>query len=90
MNQHLTVPVIRAAIDEADNIFLKALATRFRAVRHLKEIKRETGMQIESPSREAELKDKWKKKAQELDLPRELTLLILDFILAESKRIQAA
>lgn len=90
MTQHLTIPVIRTAIDEADDILLKALATRFRAVRHLKEIKRETGMQVESPSRETELKEKWKKKSQELDIPTELALLILDFILAESKRLQSA
>lgn len=87
---HLTIPTIRAAIDDADDILLKALAARFRAIRHLKEIKRDTGMQVESASREAELKDKWKKRAQELNIPQELSLLILDFILAESKRIQSA
>lgn len=90
MTQHLTIPVVRAAIDEADDILLKALATRFRAIRHLKEIKRDTGVPVESPSRETELKTRWKKKSEELDLPPELTLLILDFILAESKRTQSA
>lgn len=87
---HLTIPTVRAAIDDADDILLKALAARFRAIRHLKEIKRETGMQIESTSREAELKDKWKKKAHDLNIPSELALLILDFILAESKRLQSS
>lgn len=87
---HLTIPTVRAVIDDADDILLKALAARFRAIRHLKEIKRDTGMQVESASRETELKEKWKKRAQELNIPPELTLLILDFILAESKRIQSA
>ncbi|MBP7114554.1 MAG: chorismate mutase [Candidatus Peribacteraceae bacterium] len=90
MTQHLTIPLIRAAIDEADDILLKALATRFRAIGHLKDIKRDTGVQVESPSRETELKARWKKKAEELRLPTELTLLILDFILAESKKIQSS
>ncbi len=89
-NEHLTIPLIRQAIDEADDILLKALAARFRAIRHLKIIKNETEMQIESPSREAELKARWKAKAQELDILPELALLILDFVLAESKRIQSA
>lgn len=86
----LTIHGIRSVIDDADDILLKALAARFRAIRHIKEVKRETGMQVESTSREAELKDKWKKRAQELNIPQELALLILDFILAESKRIQSA
>jgi len=89
MDQHLTIPTVRAIIDDADDILLKALAARFRAIRHLKEIKRDTGMQVESSSRETELKTKWKQKAVELGIPPELTLLILDFILAESKRIQS-
>ncbi len=86
----LTIHGIRSVIDDADDILLKALAARFRAIRHIKEVKRETGMQVESTSRETELKDKWKKRAQELNIPQELALLILDFILAESKRIQSA
>ncbi len=86
----LTIHGIRSVIDDADDILLKALAARFRAIRHIKEVKRETGMQVESTSREAELKDKWKKRALELNIPQELALLILDFILAESKRIQSA
>lgn len=86
----LTIHGIRSVIDDADDILLKALAARFRAIRHIKEVKRETGMQVESTSREMELKDKWKKRAQELNIPQELALLILDFILAESKRIQSA
>lgn len=90
MTKHLTIPTLRAAIDEADDIILRALGARFRAVHHLKELKRETGMQVESASREAELKSRWKKKAKELDIPEELALLILDFLLTESKRIQSA
>jgi chorismate mutase len=90
MTKPLTIPEIRQTIDEADDILLKALAARFRAVHVLKEIKKATGVQVESPSREAELKARWKKKAQELDLTPELALLILDFLLMESKRIQNA
>jgi chorismate mutase len=85
---NLSIADIRRAIDEADDILLKALAARFRAIKHLKEIKRQTDMQIESPSREAELKTRWKQKAAELGLAPELALLMLDFILTESKRLQ--
>lgn len=90
MSHPLTIPQIRAAIDEADDILLKALSARFRAIRHLALIKKDIDMQIESPSRETELKERWKKKADELGVPSPLALLILDFILAESKRIQSA
>lgn len=87
---HLTIPVLREAIDDADDILLKALAARFRAIRHLRDIKRDTDMKVESPSREAELKQTWKAKAQKLEIPEELALLMLDFILAESKRVQSS
>ncbi len=90
MTQQLTIPLVRVAIDEADDILLKALAARFRAIRHLKKMKSDAGLQVENPARELELKDRWKKKAIELDVPPELTLLILDFILAESKRLQSS
>lgn len=89
MTKHVTIPIIREAIDEADDILLRALATRFRAVRHLRDIKRQADIQVESPSREEEIKERWKAKAKELDLSPELVLLILDFLLTESKRIQS-
>lgn len=89
MTKHVTIPLIREAIDEADDILLRALATRFRAVRHLRDIKRQADIQVESPSREEEIKERWKTKAKELDLSPELVLLILDFLLTESKRIQS-
>lgn len=89
MSDQLSIADIRRAIDEADDILLKALAARFRAIRHLRDIKKATGMQVESLSREAELKARWKTKAEELDLSPQLALLILDFILTDSKEIQS-
>ena len=88
MSTPLSIADIRRTIDEADDILLKALTARFRAIKYLKEIKRATDMQIESPSREAELKARWKARAEELGLAPELPLLMLDFILIESKRLQ--
>lgn len=81
---------IRKAIDDADEILLRALATRFRAVAHMKELKRDAQMQIESSSRETELKALWKKRAKTYGVSEELALLILDFILSESKRVQGS
>ena len=89
MTNHLTIPTVRATIDDADDILLRALGARFRAIRHLRDMKREAGMSVESPSREQELKTTWKTKAHELNIPPELALLVLDFILTESKRIQS-
>lgn len=89
MSDQLSIADIRRAIDEADDILLKALAARFRAIRHLRDIKKATGMQVESLSRETELKTRWKTKAEELDLSPQLALLILDFILTDSKEIQS-
>lgn len=84
-----TIATLREAIDEADEILLRALGARLRAVRLLKNVKSDTGMRVESASREAELKAQWKKRAKELKIPEELALLILDFLLTESKRIQS-
>lgn len=89
MSHPITIPEIRETIDEADDILLRALSARFRAIRHLSLIKKDINMQIESPSRETELKERWKKRADELGVPSPLALLILDFILVESKRIQS-
>lgn len=79
---------VRRAIDEADAIFLKALAARFRAVRHMKTVKNASGISAEDLSRETVLKDLWREQARDLDIPVELALLILDCVLVESKKIQ--
>lgn len=85
-----TVADIRMAIDEADAILLKALAARFRAVKCLAMIKSESEMPVEDARREVELKANWKLQAKKLDLPEPLALLMLDFILAESKKAQGS
>lgn len=79
---------VRTAIDEADAILLKALAARFRAVRHLKTVKQVSGIAVEDSEREKILKEAWRKQAQDFEIPTELALLILDCILIESKNIQ--
>ncbi len=84
----MLVEEIRLAIDEADAILLKALAARFRAIRHLRTIKTAGQLPVEDTEREAMLKQAWKKQAIELDIPVELALLMLDCILVESKKIQ--
>lgn len=79
---------VRKAIDEADSIFLKALASRFRAIRHLRTVKNASGIPAEDLEREKALKELWKKQAVALDIPIELALLMLDCIFVESKKIQ--
>ena len=83
-----TLESIRETIDDADDILLRALGARLEAVRHLREYKKIEGLPAEDKEREAELKEKWKERAAELKIPKELALLILDFLLTESKRIQ--
>jgi chorismate mutase len=89
MNNSQRIDEIRQAIDDTDDILLKALATRFRAVKQLGRVKNAANIPVENSEREAEMKARWKKKAQELNIPEELALFILDFILAESKRTQS-
>ena len=84
----VTIDEIRTAIDETDAILLKALAARFRAIRALKKLKKHEGVPLEDLNREAQLKALWKQQARELGVPESLALLMLDFILAESKRTQ--
>ncbi len=84
------VDEVRRAIDEADTILLKALAARFRAVRHLRAVKKVSGIPVEDVARERVMKESWKEQAKELQISPELALLMLDFILAESKKIQGS
>ncbi len=88
MDSSLTIAEVRHAIDEADTVLLKALATRFRAIEHLKVLKKELRVATEDSARERDLKMKWKEQAKTLKISEELALLLLDFILAESKRMQ--
>ena len=86
----LTLADIRRAIDDADEIILRAIATRMKAVAHLKAIKSAKGLPIKDPVRERIVKSAWKEKAIALGIKPELALLILDFLLEDSKRIQRA
>ncbi len=85
-----TLEEIRDLIDEADKLLLLTLGKRFRAIGFLKKLKSATGMPTEDLKREEAVKALWKQRAQENNIPEPLALLILDFILAESKRIQSA
>ena len=87
--EHPTVEELRAAITAADEIVIRALAARFRAIERLKELKKENGMPVEDAARETKVKEYWKKSAAEHDVPESLALLLLDFILSESKRLQS-
>ena len=84
----LSLDDIRKAIDEADEIILRTIATRMKAVSHLKAIKTEKGLPITDAVRERILKSKWKERADALNIRPELALMILDFLLSESKRLQ--
>ena len=84
----VTVDEVRAAIDEADTLLIRALGARFRALEFLKRIKKAEKLSIEDKAREAQLKEQWKKQAKQHKVPEHLALLMLDFILSESKRIQ--
>ncbi len=86
---NLSLKDVRRAIDESDKILLKALGARFRAIKYLGQLKKIEKIPVEDSSRERELKAIWKKQAKALELNEEFVLLILDFILAESRRIQS-
>lgn len=85
----LTITSVRKSIDDADEILLRALAARFAAVEHLKVLKKKEGKTVVDADREEEIKVLWKKRAAKLGLREELVLLVLDFILAESRRLQS-
>lgn len=79
---------LRKAIDDADEIILRALAARFEGAKQLKLVKTEKKIPIEDLPREDAIKKRWKKRAAELGIREELALMILDFLLSESKRLQ--
>lgn len=80
---------LRKAIDDADEIILRAIAARMEGVRQIAQVKQQRKMPIEDTKREDELKKRWKKRSTELGIAPELALLILDFLLTESKSIQS-
>jgi len=88
MSSTPTLADVRRSIDEADDILLKAMAARFRATALIKTMKKAEKLPIEDAEREKQLKARWKERARSLGLREELALLMLDFILTESKRIQ--
>ena len=87
-NDIATLEEIRELIDEADKLLLLTLGKRFRAVGFLRKLKNATGIRIEDAKREEAVRELWKRHAKESNVPEELALLMLDFILSESKRIQ--
>lgn len=86
----LTLDDVRSAIDAADEIILRAIATRMKAVAHLKVLKDAKGLPVTDAVRERILKSQWKEKAIALGIKPELALLILDFLLEDSKRLQSS
>jgi len=80
---------LRKAIDDADEIILRALAARFEGIAQMKIVKAEKNISVEDTKREDQLKKHWKKRAKELGIREELALVILDFLISESKRLQA-
>lgn len=85
----MELPELRKAIDDADEIILRAIAARFEGAKQLKVVKQEQKLPVEDLKREDALKTRWKKRAKELGIREELALLVLDFLIAESKRIQS-
>ena len=88
-NERATIEDIREAIDVADGAILKSLGARMRLIEFLRRLKKLTGGPIEDRVREAAVKQRWKTLAKEEGVREELALLILDFLLSESKRIQS-
>lgn len=86
---HPTIEELRLAIDAADEIIIRALQARFRAIEALHDLKSGAGMPVEDLGREENVKALWKAHAKALNVPEHLALLILDFILAESKKLQS-
>ena len=80
---------LRKAIDDADEIILRAIAARFEGARQIKELKKEKKIPVRDPEREEVIKSHWKKRSDELSIRQELALLVLDFLLEESRRIQS-
>lgn len=87
---HPTIAELRLAIDAADEIIIRALEARFRAVESLHELKTAANLPVEDTKREEQIKAHWKASAHDHKIPESLALLMLDFILAESKRLQSS
>ena len=85
----MDLPELRKAIDDADEIILRAIAARFAGIEHLKIVKGQRKLPVEDLKREEQIRNRWKKRAAELGIREELALVILDFLLSESKRLQS-
>ncbi len=83
-----TMDQLRAMIDEVDRAIILAFGVRQRLSRNMGILKRSQKNAVVDPLREEEVKALWKKRAIEQHVRPELALMILDFLLSESRKIQ--
>ncbi len=83
-----TVDELRAMIDETDRALLMAIGVRQKMSKNIGILKKVQKSAVIDPIREEEVKALWKKRAVEQEVRPELALMILDFLLSESRRIQ--
>jgi chorismate mutase len=83
-----TIEELRREIDRIDSLIVENLAKRRGIVLELAGIKKENGIKIFDPSREKELKERIRRKANDSGLDENFVLKLYDIILEKSKKEQ--
>ncbi len=76
---------LRAQIDEADALLVRALAARWRAVLAIAEHKRERRLDRFDPARELLVRERWRAEGRALGLPEALVDAVFDAVIERSR-----
>lgn len=83
-----TLAKFRQNIDEIDRVIIKNIAARIAIVEQIGVYKKQQGIAIQDPNREAKLYVKLNAFAQEYNVPLELITHIYDYIMNHSRGVQ--
>jgi chorismate mutase len=76
---------LRAAVDDADEALVRALALRWRSVRAIAEHKQRRGLAGYDPTREGLLRERWRALAEREGVERALIDAVFDAVIAKCR-----
>jgi len=80
---------LRNKIDETDSEIIKLLSERMETVKEIGQLKKEQGLQIDQPDREAAILSLRLSKAEEFGLNQTFVMKLYEIIFEEAKKLQS-
>jgi chorismate mutase len=84
----MDLDTLREQIDESDRQLFLVLAQRFALIREVGRFKREYGIAMLQPQREAEITEQFQERARELGLSETFGQRLIALILGEAHRLE--